>query len=272
LQTQPKLENSAMNLDQAKVTLDKINSLFRSLQHDGGKVSSIERDLMLSYVKQLYEAFLHESASTPEPLKTEHPPVPKEEPAPVRRGYTPPRIIEVPDSRRVTNTPPKPDPSRQPEPRPRPNPDPQPKPEPQPKPDPRPTPQPQPPRPDPKPEPPATEPTREETATYTAAPSRKVNGLFQFKQATELSEKLSERPIHDLTKALAINDRLLYMNELFGRDLNALNDNLSRLNRLDDMEEAKPLLMQLAEEHDWADEEREDIARDFIRLVRRRYQ
>jgi hypothetical protein len=62
------------------------------------------------------------------------------------------------------------------------------------------------------------------------------------------------------------------MNELFGRDLNALNDYLSRLNRMDSMEEAKPLLQQLAEQYGWADEEREDIAREFIRLVRRRYQ
>jgi len=38
------------------------------------------------------------------------------------------------------------------------------------------------------------------------------------------------------------------------------------------MEEAKPLLQQLAEQYGWADEEREDIAREFIRLVRRRYQ
>jgi len=258
-----------MNLEQAKVTIDKINSLFNSLQHDGGKVSSIERDLMLSYVKQLYESFLHESASANSVPGHEQSALPKEEPAPVRRGYTPPRIIEVPDSRRANSTPPSPDPSRQPQPKPRPNPQPQPKPEPDPKPDPRPTPQPQPPRPEPEPEPPSTDPTEDQVQTV---PDRKVASLFQFKQATELSEKLSERPIQDLTKALAINDRLLYMNELFGRDLNALNDNLSRLNKMENMEEAKGLLGRLAQEYDWADEEREDIARDFIRLVRRRYQ
>ena len=258
-----------MNLEQAKVTINKINSLFNSLQHDGGQVSSIERDLMLSYVKQLYESFLHESASANSMPSNEQPGLPKEEPIPVRRGYTPPRIIEVPDSRRANSTPPAPDPSRQPQPQPRPNPQPQPKPEPDPKPDPRPTPQPQPPRPDPEPEPPSTEPTEDQVRTV---PNRKVASLFQFKQATELSEKLSERPIQDLTKALAINDRLLYMNELFGRDLNALNDNLSRLNKMENMEEARGLLARLAEEYDWTDEEREDIARDFIRLVRRRYQ
>ncbi|NBC09512.1 MAG: hypothetical protein GVY26_20160 [Bacteroidetes bacterium] len=110
-----------MNLEQAKVTLDKINSLFNSLQHDGGKVSSIERDLMLSYVKQLYESFLHESASANSTPSNEQPALPKEEPAPIRRGYTPPRIIEVPDSRRANSTPPSPDPSRQPQPKPRPS-------------------------------------------------------------------------------------------------------------------------------------------------------
>lgn len=258
-----------MNSEQAKVTLDKINSLFNSLQHDGGKVSAIERDLMLSYIKQLYESFLHESASSNATPTFNQNNLPKEDTTPVRRGYTPPRIIEVPDSRRANSTPPSPDPSRQPQPKPRPNPQPKPKPEPEPKPDPRPTPQPQPQRPDPEPEPPATEPTEDQVQTV---PNRKVASLFQFKQATELSEKLSERPIQDLTKALAINDRLLYMNELFGGDPNALNDNLNRLNRMENMEEARGLLARFAEKYDWADEEREDIARDFIRLVRRRYQ
>lgn len=258
-----------MNLEQAKVTINKINSLFNSLQHDGGQVSSIERDLMLSYIKQLYESFLHESASSNATPTLNQNNLPKEDAPPVRRGYTPPRIIEVPDSRRANSTPPNPDPSRQPQPKPRPNPNPQPKPEPEPKPDPRPTPQPQPPRPDPKPEPPTTEPTEERVQTV---PDRKVERLFQFKQATELSEKLSERPVQDLTKSMAINDRLLYMNELFGRDLNALNDSLQRLNKMKDMEAAKPLLTKMAQQYDWADEEREDIARDFIRLVRRRYQ
>ena len=256
-----------MDLQQAKATLDKINSLFSSLERDSGNISSIERDLMLSYIKQLYENFLHEGQTArPGRPAQEQPPTRKEEPAPVRRGYTPPRIIEIPDSLKG-NSQPKPDPSRRPQPRPNPNPNPQPKPEPEPKPDPRPTPQPE--RPEPKPEPPSPEPTQQSVQTL---PNRKVASLFSFKQATELSEKLSERPVHDLTKALAINDRLLYMNELFGRDLNALNDHLSRLNRMDNMEEAKPLLVQLAEQYDWADEEREDIARDFIRLVRRRYQ
>ena len=257
-----------MDLEQARATLEKINSLYNSLQRDNGKISSIERDLMLSYIQQLYEAFLHEEASS-HSHSAEAPAPRKEDPKPVRRSYTPPRIIEIPDSLKE-NSQPKPDPTRRPQPQPQPQPPrPEPKPEPQPKPDPRPAPQPDRPEPEPEPEPPQPEPTEQQAAT---APSQKIARLFEFKQATELSEKLSERPIQDLTKALAINDRLLYMNELFGRDLNALNDYLSRLNRMDSMEEAKPLLLQLAEQYGWADEEQEDIAREFIRLVRRRYQ
>lgn len=96
--------------------------------------------------------------------------------------------------------------------------------------------------------------------------------LFAFKEATELSEKLSERPVQDLTKALAINDRLLYMNELFNRDLNALNDALGKLNHMSSMQEARGLIVKMAQRYDWGADDKEDTARDFIRLVRRKYQ
>lgn len=245
-----------MNSEQAKQTLDKIQSLFDSLQRGQSEPSAIERDLMLSYIKQLYEAFLHSAPLNN--VKAEQLPAHREEAAaPVRRSYSPPRIIEIPDALRDMNAP---EPVRRPPPQPQ-----QPlKPKPQ-QPEPsKPAPQrPQPPQPQPTPPP---KPDEQPVST-----SRKAASLFEFKQAADLSEKLSERPVQDLTKALAINDRLLYMNELFRSDLNALNDNLAALNRFEDMDQARPLLLKLADRYDWTEGEREDIARDFIRLVRRRY-
>ncbi len=95
--------------------------------------------------------------------------------------------------------------------------------------------------------------------------------LFAFKKATELSERLSESPVTDLSKAMSINDRLLYINELFGRDRNALEDSLTVLNRFDNFHAAKSFLVSLAEQYHWAQEERMEIAHNFIKLVRRRY-
>ncbi|MEQ8703589.1 MAG: hypothetical protein RIC19_06705 [Phaeodactylibacter sp.] len=255
-----------MDLKLAKITLEKINDLFHSLERDSSNVSSIERDLMRGYIQQFYEHFISGAAagSVPE--------APARDKAPVRRNYTPPRIIEIPDAPRDFNSTPKPEPTRRPNPEPEPRP--QPRPEPQPKPEPRPTPPPQ--RPEPTPEPPKPEPVKVAEPISAASNRQEVPGnlrhLFAFKEATELSEKLSERPVHDLTKALAINDRLLYMNELFGRDLNALNDTLGKLNQLNNMDEAQGLIVQMAQRYDWAADDKEDTAKDFIRLIRRKYQ
>ncbi|MCB0554199.1 MAG: hypothetical protein KDD02_11655 [Phaeodactylibacter sp.] len=255
-----------MNLKQANILLEKINALHKSMSMDEASIASIEKDLMLSYIKQLYELFLQIEPNS----------IPKEEnimtSTQAKRAYKPPRIIEIPDSVKSINQQQPPSPGPEPVPRPGPQPNPEPAPGPQPNPEPPSRPAPQPPQP-PQPE----EPSFPEAKPYPYkidgyTPVRKeVAGLFEFRAATELSEKLSERPVNDLTKALAINDRLLYMNELFGKDLNTLNDTLSLLNKYDNMDQAKGLLANLAEQYNWIDEERQVVAKDFIKLVRRRY-
>ena len=254
-----------MNLKQSKVILEKINALHNSMSMDDGNIASIERDLMLSYIKQLYEHFLHDEASRP--AEVDKPDNTWQERPAAKRTYTPPRIIEIPDTQKSARMAPGPDPLPDPAPE---RPEPEPKREPEPDPNPRPTPPP--PQPQPVP-PPPPQPQPRPPMGHTPAPNNKeVAALFEFKAAKELSEKLSERPVNDLTKSLAINDRLLYMNELFGKDLNALNDTLSMLNKYDGMDQARGLLFNLAEQYNWIEEERQSVARDFIKLVRRRYQ
>lgn len=250
-----------MDLKQAKITLEKINDLFHSLERDAANVSSIERDLMRGYIQQFYEHFISGASAQGKAKEA-----PVREKAPVRRNYTPPRIIEIPDTPRDTGTQAKPEPTR------RPNVQSRPEVTPAPQPDPRPAPPPPAPPVQPEPEPvrPVAEPVK--PAPVQQGIPNNLKHLFSFKEATDLSEKLSERPVQDLTKALAINDRLLYMNELFGKDLNALNDALSKLNQFGNMNEAQGLIVQMAQRYDWAAEEKEETARDFIRLVRRKYQ
>lgn len=98
-----------------------------------------------------------------------------------------------------------------------------------------------------------------------------MDALFDFKKATELADKLGEQPVRDLTKALSINDRLLYMNELFGKDLEAMNESLKLLNKLESFDSGRSFLITLAGQYHWLDEARIDTARDFIRLIKRRY-
>lgn len=241
-----------MDLQQARILVRKINSLFKSMEMDGSpQPTPIERDLMLSYLRQLYQSFLEEAAdgkitvsaplveipATPtraEPVapvyespKTYVPPVvdpPRVETPPVRvevreepKVYIPPVEVPKPVVQEYT-----------------------PVPEP--------------------PQVPVSSPT-----------NSKVESLFSFKKATELSEKLSEMPIADLTKGMSINDRLLYMNELFGRDMAKLDEVLRALNNFPSLESAKSYLVGIATQYDWSQDERSEIAQSFIKLVRRRF-
>lgn len=102
-------------------------------------------------------------------------------------------------------------------------------------------------------------------------PSSAYISLFNRKLSSDLSDKLRAQPIADLTKAFAINDRLLYINDLFGKDQSAFTESVRTLDRFEDMDEAKGLLVNLAEQYNWLEDERVETAQDFVQLVQRRY-
>lgn len=231
-----------MNLKKAKITLDKINALYKSMSLSNHPVSNVERDLMLSYVRELYESVLDTSSiqEVPEPRKPATNSQPEFEvvlPG-FDKKYEAPKIIEIQEqleepapkqSQPLYQAPPPPVKETLP--------------------------------PPPPPAPPIQVP----------AYNREIEQLFDQKKATELSEKLSESPIADLTRAMSINDRLLYMNELFGKDIEALNESLKLLNKYESITQAKGLLANLADQYNWMKEDKIDVARAFIKLVRRRY-
>lgn len=216
-----------MDIQQAKILLEKINALQKNINTDGGDLARIERDLMLSYIRQLYETYLEAEVpaavtrSTPKTYSAP-PPAPKPVPKVVEPVKAPP-------------PPPQPEPVVEVAP-------------------------PPPPPPAPKPAP---------------APSTKgspaVEALFRIKEAKELSEKLSQQGIKDLTKAMSINDKLLYSNELFDRDMASMTATLQQLNGLSSLNEAKAVLIPIAEKNNWTEDERADVAQSFIKLVRRKY-
>lgn len=234
-----------MDLKRTKRLLDKINALHTSIGLDN-HVNSIERDLMLSYVRQLYDACLDESAGAanavnkplPKSQKAVAPPPP---PPPAVKPTPAPPVVPV----KEVLPPPPPPVMEQPAPAP-------------------------PPPPAPSPAPKATPPATVATTPKSELPAS-VAALFQHKAAKELSEKLSQGRIADLTKAMSINDKLLYANELFGRDMTSMTNVLKELNGLASMDNATAKLGEIAVTHNWADDERADIARSFIKLVRRKF-
>jgi hypothetical protein len=256
-----------MNLPQAKVLLEKVITLYKTLSADEKNISPIERDLMLSYVRQLYETFLDApSVSTPqrnvqhepkpEPLKFAPPPPP---PAVEQPKYTPPPPVVEQVRQPVVE---------------------QPKPVEQPRYTPPPPPVVEQPRYTPPP-PPVVEQTR-----YTPPPAEMprfpqqnagvpsdIEALFEGgSSGKELSDRLSNTAIADLSKAFGLNDRLLTQNELFGGSKAVFDEALKDLNNMSSFDTAKNVLVAMAVRYNWAStEDRKKQAKSFIKLVRRRF-
>ncbi|MEM1324634.1 MAG: hypothetical protein AAGI23_01710 [Bacteroidota bacterium] len=237
-----------MSLEKANILLEKINSLHRNILSDGS-LSSIEQDLMKSYIRQLYECYMDlqdQPKTTPKPqaaFETEV--IRKSATAPKPKDtYKPPRIIEVPDEPIEISIAPEVQPTPKPEQR---------------------TP------PTPAYTPPA--PPRQEVPALKVsnAANDDISELFSMKKAKELSEKLSESPIRDLTKAIALNDKLLFSNELFGGALVTFNEVIRTLNDMPSWSAAEGYLMELARQHNWTSAAKVPAAKPFIKLVRRRF-
>ena len=79
-------------------------------------------------------------------------------------------------------------------------------------------------------------------------------------------------PIPDLRKAIALNDRLLLTRELFGGDNQAFESAINALNSYSNFEQAKTFLLEYCVmRYRWTDKKHLETAKNFIKLVRRRY-
>ena len=88
----------------------------------------------------------------------------------------------------------------------------------------------------------------------------------------EISDRLSNAPVADLTKAFGFNDRLLMQNDLFLGNKTAFDEALKDLNNASSFDTARAFLADLAARNNWnLNAERQKNAKAFIKLVRRRF-
>lgn len=237
-----------MDFQKIKVYLDKLNREFARMSKDPENVARIDRDILTSYIRELYDAALSEENSSermeqprkapaPKMVEPVAPPVPP--PAPPAPPPPPPVVAPAPVVVVEAPAPPPPAPEVKPAPAP------------------------------PPPEP-APEPVKPARVAQPHAGEFEV--LFEEKQAKELSEKLSDLPVADLKKAIALNDRLLLTRELFAGDGQAFESAIQQLNALNDFADAKSYLIEnCVVRFGWMDKKRIEEAKNFIKLVRRRY-
>lgn len=243
-----------MSFSQAEILLGKIIALHKSMRLDDEAVSTIERDLMLDHLRKLYDIYLNISVekgkkpatgaaagSPPPPEAVSRPPVP---PPPAPAPPPPPVVIPPPPP--VVTVPPRPAAPPPPPPVPQPRPAAQPA---------------------AAPAPPAA--TTRPTGVFSIPSS--LSPLFEYRPSRELADKLGEQRVEDLSRALTINERQLYAHELFGKDHQGMLEIIGKLNQMRELDDALQLLVSLANRYNWVEEERMDIAKDFIRLVRRKF-
>lgn len=105
-----------------------------------------------------------------------------------------------------------------------------------------------------------------------ASGSGPLQELFADKSVSELSDKLNKLPITDINRAMGINEKVLTINELFNGNQELFSKTMLKLNSLVSFEEAKNYLIAgVASDLKWAGDGKLKKADKFIQLLRRRY-
>lgn len=117
---------------------------------------------------------------------------------------------------------------------------------------------------------------QEEAPAYVPPPPRfnaEYDDLFVFKATGELSQKLAESRIEDLNKAMGLNDKFLYINELFGGNSGRFKQAIDHFNtECRDLDDAREYIeRELIQTFRWLTPLKTNLAKEFIKLLRRRY-
>jgi hypothetical protein len=224
-----------MDLLKAKIYVDKINREMTRMLRDPETIVRIEQDIVLSYIRELYDALQPDPGSVVSPSTPMTPPVRKSAPNAAPKASLAPPPVEAPPA--LPEAPPTFTPA-----------------------------------PEPPPQPVFVSPEVPLAPPSPSGITSSVEQLFSFKEAKELSEKLADQPIADLRQAISLNDRLLFTRELFSGDQQAFEQTLNILNTLNVFEQAKLYLVDYCvQQYGWTDKTRVELAKKFVRLARRRF-
>lgn len=236
-----------MKIDKVKKQLKKINSLFDNIEEDG-QISSIERDLLKSYIRDLYEKVALNDDAKPEKAVVE-----KKVKSELKRNKTitqsifeeeiEPAVhmdsIEQVVEREMTSLA-NGRPSIEIE---------------------------------------AVidmDEKNEEVAviveTVSEEDKEKIELLFQEDSSGDLSSRLGKLPIKDLSQALGLNDKILTINELFQGDGGQYQTTIQALNNLSTFADARVYLEKnIIFPNNWLENDKLKKAARFIRVIQRRY-
>ena len=85
----------------------------------------------------------------------------------------------------------------------------------------------------------------------------------------EIAQKLSRTPIKSLKEAFSLNDRYLYANELFDKNMEAFNNLIKTIDESSNMNEAHEKLITAKTQYNW--DEENNLYVEFSILIERRF-
>lgn len=111
-----------------------------------------------------------------------------------------------------------------------------------------------------------------QTHTTTNGNTSGKEELFLMEVGGEVSDKLGNLPIKTLKGAVGINDKILLVNQLFKGDMGKYNDMIDTIDKMDTFTQAKNFIQsEIVDRYNWADEDKANAAKGFIRLINRRF-
>ena len=84
-----------------------------------------------------------------------------------------------------------------------------------------------------------------------------------------LLSKMSQTKIVDLKRSIAMNDRFIFIKELFRNDFDAYNHYINDLNGCETMQQAEQYLAQLKNQYEW--DEANETVQYFLALIGRKF-
>jgi hypothetical protein len=95
--------------------------------------------------------------------------------------------------------------------------------------------------------------------------------LAQIKDDKSIGARMQYKPVKNIKEAIGINEKFLFINELFNGDLKSYNESVEKLNDFPSIHEAFEFLNKLTYEYQWDGQRSADTIEKFANLVQRRY-
>lgn len=95
--------------------------------------------------------------------------------------------------------------------------------------------------------------------------------LAQIKEDMSIGARMQSKPVSNIKEAIGLNEKFLFINELFNGDINAYNESINQLNSCESIHQAFEMLNNLTSDYNWDGKRSGETIDKFANLVQRRY-